>query len=126
MVASYYRNNPEIKDPAGIALQLRDKYNSELVQLKALKINVDGGEAQHTAVMLKPYADRPGFHGDFLLDPKLVSAAVMKATANGLDTHCHCYGDGGIAATDAVEAAEQAYPNSPSRHTAAHAPIPDR
>ena len=122
VVASYYWNNPEIKDPAGIALQLRDKYNSELVQLKALKINVDGGEAQHTAVMLKPYADRPGFHGDFLLDPKLVSAAVMKAQANGLDTHCHCYGDGGIVAyLDAVEAAEKAYPNSPSRHTAAHA-----
>ena len=79
MVASYYWNNPEIKDPAGIALQLRDKYNSELVQLKALKINIDGGEAQHTAVMLKPYSDRPGFHGEFLLDPKLVEAAVLKA-----------------------------------------------
>lgn len=122
VVASYYWNNPEIKDPAGIALELRDKYHSELVQFKALKINVDGGESQHTAVMLKPYADRPGFHGDFLLDPKLVSAAVLKAQANGLDTHCHCYGDGGTRAyLDAVEAAEKAYPKSPSRHTAAHA-----
>ncbi len=122
VVASYYWNNPAIEDPAGIALDLRSKYHSELVQFRALKINVDGGESQHTAVMLKPYADRPGFHGDFLLDPKLVNAAVLKAQANGLDTHCHCYGDGGTRAyLDAVEAARKAYPNSPSRHTAAHA-----
>ena len=122
VVASYYWNNPATEDPAGIALKLRDKYHSELVQFRALKVNADGGEAQHTAVMLKPYFDRPGFHGDYLLDPKLMEAAVLKAQANGLDTHCHCYGDAALRTyLDIVAKAEKQYPNSPSRHTLAHA-----
>ncbi len=122
VVASYYWNNPATADPAGIALKLRDKYHSELVQFRALKVNADGGEAQHTAVMLKPYFDRPGFYGDYLLDPKLMEAAVLKAQANGLDTHCHCYGDAALRAYfDIVAKAQKQYPNSPSRHTLAHA-----
>jgi predicted amidohydrolase YtcJ len=121
VVASYYWNNPATEDPAGIALKLRDKYQSELVQFRALKVNADGGEAQHTAVLLKPYFDRPGFYGDYLLDPKLMEAAVLKAQANGLDTHCHCYGDAAIRAyLDIVAKAQKQYPNSPSRHTIAH------
>lgn len=121
IVGSYIWMNAENQDPVSAVLALRDKYHSELVQAKTLKIYMDGGESQHTAVMIKPYADRPGFHGDFLIDPKLVSAAILKAQANGIDTHCHCYGDGATRAyLDAVEAAEKAYPNSKSRHTAAH------
>lgn len=122
IIGSYYWNNPTVEDPVAKVLALRAAYHSELVQARTLKINIDGGDAQHTAVMIKPYADRPGPHGDFLLDPKLVNAAVLKAQANGVDTHCHCYGDGGTRAyLDAVELARKAYPNSPSRHTAAHA-----
>jgi predicted amidohydrolase YtcJ len=121
VVASYYWNNPATEDPSGIALKLRDKYHSELVQFRALKVNADGGEAQHTAVMLKPYYDRPGFYGDYLLDPKIMESAVLKAQQNGLDTHCHCYGDAAIRTyLDIVAKAEKLYPNSPSRHTIAH------
>ena len=122
IVGCYYWNNPSITDPVPIVLQLRDKYHSELVQARVLKINLDGGESQHTAVMVEPYADRPGFHGDFLLNLKLVNAAVLKAQANGIDTHAHSYGDGATRAyLDAVESARKAYPRSTSRHTAAHA-----
>ena len=82
---------------------------------------MDGGEAQHTAVLLKPYYDRPGFNAQYLLDPKLVGAAVLKAQQNGVDTHCHCYGDAAIRTyLDIVAKAEKQYPNSPSRHTIAH------
>ena len=122
VVGSYYWNNPNVKDPVALVLPLRDKYHSELVQAKTLKVSFDGGESQHTAVMLKPYFDRPGFHGDYLLDPKLVEAAVLKAQQNGVDTHCHCYGDAANRKyLDIVAEAERQYPNSPSRHTIAHA-----
>ena len=122
IVASYYWNNPAVTDPVGDALALRDKFHSELVQVRALKIMIDGGESQHTAVMLKPYADQPDSHGEFQISPKLFDAAVLKAQANGLDTHAHSYGDGATRAyLDAIEAARKAYPNSRSRHTAAHA-----
>lgn len=121
IVGSYYWNNPEITDPVADVLELRRKFNSELVQVRALKIMFDGGEAQHTAVMLQPYADRPGFLGEFSIDEKLVKAAVLKAQANGVDTHAHCYGDGAVRTyLDAVEQARKAYPNSPSRHASAH------
>ena len=121
VVGTYLWNNPETKDPVATVLKLRDKYNSELVQAKTLKIMFDGGEAQHTAVLLKPYYDRPGFNAEYLLDPKLVEAAVLKAQQNGVDTHCHCYGDAAIRTyLDIVAEAEKQYPNSPSRHTIAH------
>ena len=121
VVGTYYWNNPEMKDPVEAVLKLRDKYHSELVQVKTLKIMMDGGEAQHTAVLLKPYYDRPGYNAEYLLDPKLVEAAVLKAQQNGVDTHCHCYGDAAIRAyLDIVAEAEKQYPNSPSRHTIAH------
>ena len=61
IVASYYWNNSAGTDPVEEVLALRDKFHSELVQVRALKIMLDGGESQHTAVMLKPYADQPGF-----------------------------------------------------------------
>jgi predicted amidohydrolase YtcJ len=121
IVASYYWNDPAITDPVGGVLALRRKFNSELVQARTLKIMFDGGEAQHTAVMLQPYADQPGFLGEYSLDEKLVKAAVLKAQANGVDTHAHCYGDGTVRTyLDAVEQARKAYPNSPSRHASAH------
>ncbi len=122
VVGSYYWNNSDIKDPVAMVLPLKEKYHSELVQAKTLKISFDGGEAQHTAVMLKPYYDRPGFYGDYLLDPKLVQAAIIKAQQNGVDTHCHCYGDATVRKyLDMVEEAQKQYPDSPSRHTIAHA-----
>lgn len=122
IVGSYYWNNSAIKDPVKQVLALRKKFHSELVQARALKIMFDGGEAQHTAVMLQPYADRPGFLGDYSVDPKLVAAAILKAQANGIDTHAHCYGDATVRTyLDFVEAARKAYPRSPSRHTVAHA-----
>lgn len=121
IVASYYWNNSAITDPVEKLLVLRKKFHSELVQARTLKIMFDGGEAQHTAVMLQPYADRPGFLGEFSVEQKLVNAAILKAQANGIDTHAHCYGDATTRAyLDAVEKALKAYPKSPSRHTAAH------
>lgn len=122
IVGSYYWNNPATVDPVGIVMKLKAKYHSELVQLTTLKINIDGGDLQHTSVMIKPYADSPNYHGEFLLGPRLINPAVLKAQANGINTHAHALGDGAVKAyLDAVEAARKAYPNSASRHADAHA-----
>jgi len=121
IVASYFWNNPAVTDPVEKVLALRKKFNSELVQARTLKIMFDGGEAQHTAVMLQPYADDPGAHPDFQVDQKLVKAAVLKAQAKGVDTHSHNYGNATVRTyLDAVEQARKAYPKSPSRHTSSH------
>ena len=121
IIGSYYWNDASIKDPVSIALNLRNKFQSELVQFKTLKINVDGGDFQRTTAMIGSYADEPGYHGTFLIPPDQIKQAVVKAQANGLYTHAHALGDGAVRAyLDAVEAAQKTYPNSPSRHTAAH------
>lgn len=121
IVASYFWNKASITDPVERTLAMKEKFNSELLQVGALKILLDGGEAQHTAVMLKEYADRPGFYGDFSIDKKLIEAAILKAEANNINTHAHSYGDATTRAyLDAIEAAQKMYPNSTSRHTASH------
>ena len=121
VVGSYYWNNSTIKDPVAMVKELRNKYNSELVQVRTLKIMLDGGEAQHTAYMIEPYADRPGFHSELSLPKDQVEAVILKAVSEGIDTHAHSYGD---ATTrfylDAVGKAHKAYPKSSSRHAAAH------
>lgn len=122
MVGSYYWNNPSTVDPVGLVMSLKKRFNSELVQINTLKINVDGGDLQHTSVMIKPYADSANFHGEFLLGPNLINPAVLKAQKNGINTHVHALGDGAVKAyLDAVEAARNVYPNSNSRHADAHA-----
>lgn len=122
IVASYYWNNPADLGPVEKLLGLRQKFHSELVQARTLKIMFDGGDFQHTSAMIKPYADRPGFHGEFQLDPKLVGAAVLRAQESGVDTQAHVVGDGAVKAyLDAVQAARKAYPASASRHAVAHA-----
>ncbi len=121
IVACYFWNSSAVTDPVEKVLALRKMFNSELVQARTLKIMFDGGEAQHTAIMLQPYADDPSAHPDYQVDEKLVKAAVLKAQANGVDTHSHNYGDATVRTyLDAVEAARKAYPNSPSRHTSSH------
>jgi predicted amidohydrolase YtcJ len=121
IVASYFWNKASITDPVERTIALKEKFNSELLQIGALKILLDGGEAQHTAVMLQEYADRPGFYGEFSIDKKLFEAAILKAEANNINTHAHSYGDATTRAyLDAIEAAQKTYPNSTSRHTASH------
>jgi predicted amidohydrolase YtcJ len=82
IVGSFYWNTPTITDPVDQLQALRKKFSSELVQVRTLKITLDGGEAQHTAVMLQPYADWPNFLGEYALDKKLVSvhpeSAILK------------------------------------------------
>ncbi|HJV18790.1 MAG TPA: amidohydrolase family protein [Sediminibacterium sp.] len=122
IVGSYYWNNPAITDPVDLVMKLKEKFHSELVQATTLKINIDGGDLQHTSVMIKPYADSLDYHGEFLLGPRIINPAISKAQANGINTHAHALGDGAVKAyLDAVEAARKAYPNSVSRHTNAHA-----
>ncbi|MFO1414279.1 MAG: amidohydrolase [Burkholderiales bacterium] len=121
IVGSFYWNTPKVADPVAETVALRRAFQSELVQARTLKLTFDGGEAQHTAVMLQPYADRPGFVGEYALDPQRVAAAIMQAQSLGIDTHCHCYGDATTRTyLDAVAAARKAYPKSPSRHAASH------
>ena len=88
IVGCYYWNNPEVTDPVEKVLELRDRFQSELVQVRTLKIMLDGGESQHTAVMLKPYADQPDTRGDFQINIKLVEAGSAQSPGEWIGHPC--------------------------------------
>ena len=121
VVGSYYHNNPKI-DPLPIIQSYRESFQSELVQARVLKLNVDGGDAQYTAVMLQPYASKPEITGDPIFTPEQLNDMTKRADAQGLDVHFHAFGDGAVRMSlDAVEAAGAANEARDRRHTIAHA-----
>lgn len=120
MVGAYYHNNPEV-DPIPAIKDLRRRFRSELVQASVLKLNIDGGDAQHTAAMLEPYSDRPDFSSETLLPPDLFKDIIRRADREGIDIHVHSYGDRATRLTlDAIEAAIAANPPRVRRHGIAH------
>ena len=122
VVGTYYHNDPAI-DPVPPTQMLRQRFHSELVRASVLKLNMDGGDAQYTAAMLKPYSDRPDTSGDTLLPADLVNDIVRRADNEGIDIHVHSMGDRSTRlALDAIEAAIQANPPRDRRHSIAHLP----
>jgi hypothetical protein len=120
VVGTYYYNNPK-EDPLPKVRALRDEFHSELVRVTTLKLNVDGGDAQHTAAMLQPYADRPGSVGDLVIPAEQLKKIITEANAEGISTMCHCFGDRAVRTyLDGVEQARKAVPTSSARNTLSH------
>ncbi len=120
VVGGFYHNNPDI-DPLPILKKLSKKYNSYLVKANVLKINVDGGDPQHTAAFLQPYADKPDTSGDPIFTQKQLNKLVIAADAAGFDCHFHAFGDRAVRmALNAVEAAINTNPKRDRRHTLGH------
>ncbi len=117
---SLYWNNPEV-DPLPELRQLRADFNSELVKVLKLKINVDGSEEKHNAVYVEPYSDRDGFYGEPIIPADVLNRVIAEADADGIDLLCHCWGDGATRLIlDAVEAAIAANPDRARRHVISH------
>lgn len=125
VVASFYHFDPSI-DPLPEILDLRARYNSDLVQGRVLKINVDGTDAQRTAAFLEPYSDDPTTSGDTILPVDVLDETVARADREGLDMHFHSFGDRAIRVTlDALEKAIAANPPRDRRHTMSHLIVVD-
>ena len=117
---SLYWNNPEV-DPLPELRELRADFNSELVKVLKLKINVDGSEEKHNGVYVEPYSDRDGFYGEPIIPADVLNKVIAEADADGIDLFCHCWGDGATRLIlDAVEAAIAANPDRDRRHTISH------
>jgi predicted amidohydrolase YtcJ len=123
VVASYYYNDPKV-NPVPLVKELRAKYRGELFNVEVLKINVDGGDLQRTAAMLAPYSDMPQTSGETLIPADVLKRVVVDADREGIDIHCHSYGDAATRLTlDAIEAAIASNPPRDRRNALAHQPI---
>jgi hypothetical protein len=125
VVGSYYWNDPEV-DPLVPLRDLRDRFRSELVDPRVLKINADGGEMQRTAFMLQPYADAPRKRGELIIPADMLRDVVVRADAEGIDFHCHCFGDAATRTLlDAIETAVKTNPSRDRRHSLGHVALVD-
>ena len=93
--------------------------------LGTVKIMVDGVAENYTASMLEPYLDASGCathnHGISFVDPEMLTEAVQRLDAEGMQVHFHALGDRAVRnALDAVQAAREANGPSNCRHHLAH------
>ena len=125
LIGSHYHNKPAV-DPVPVINALRREFHSELVKASVLKLNMDGGDNQHTGAFLAPYADAPETAGETLLPPDVFADIVRRADREGIDVHVHCIGDRATRLTlDAIEAAIKANPPRDRRHAIAHLTLVD-
>ena len=125
MVASLYVNQPEqLTDALTELAALHERYQHPLFTVSTLKLSLDGTVEAKTAVMLEPYIMPEGHEPKPLLPNPAMFDAVAAAHEANIDLHLHAIGDGAVrAALDAIERAQEIYPQSDTRSTICHIEI---
>jgi predicted amidohydrolase YtcJ len=101
-------------------LATRGDYESERLRHDSIKLFLDGVLEGETAALLEDYVGL-GHHGELILDPEALDAAVTRFDAMGLQVHMHAIGDRAVrAGLDAIEAARRANGASDNRHHISH------
>ncbi|PRY19540.1 hypothetical protein CLV78_12129 [Aliiruegeria haliotis] len=120
VVGSYYWNDGSF-DPLPALMEIREKYDTELVQARYLKVNMDGGDDKWNALYVDPYTDRPDIVPEPIIPYQVVEDTVIRADAAGINVTCHCWGDQAVRyLLDAIEAAIATNPPRERRHKITH------
>jgi predicted amidohydrolase YtcJ len=81
-----------------------------------VKLMNDGVLSAHTAVLMEAYSDRPGWRGDYIIQPGDLTAMVARVTAAGMPVAIHSIGDAAVRdSLDAFEAARDNPVPAPNR-----------
>jgi predicted amidohydrolase YtcJ len=108
------------------AVEMRAKYNGDMLHCDRVKIFVDGVLETFTALMLDDYPGQPGNKGAPLFTAEEFNAVVTRADKHGLQISTHAIGDGGVRRTlDGYEAARKANGVRDSRHRIEHIELID-
>jgi len=95
---------------------------NDRVRVDMIKINVDGGPENGTAVMLTPYDNSSDSTGKLLFPEDELSRLVAGAYQNDLGIHMHITGDGSLrTALDAIGAAREKHGAKNIRSSLSHA-----
>ncbi|MEM7464695.1 MAG: amidohydrolase [Pseudomonadota bacterium] len=111
-IGSYYWNDGNVDPLIGLN-ELKEAFDSELVKMRYLKVNMDGGDDKWTALMVEPYSDKPETTPQPVIPFDIVEDAVIRADAAGIDVTCHCFGD--LAVRKLLDAIEKAIETNPPR-----------
>lgn len=112
---------PELNDDLEKPKKMREKYNSEKLQLAGLKQFIDGVVTGHTAYMLDPYLDKPETCGSTAFPAETIKKWVEQADKEGFQIRFHTIGDGAVRlGLDSFEAAQEKNGVRDSRHALEH------
>lgn len=107
-------------------LEMREIYGGVLLRPRTAKIFLDGVVESHTARMIEPYADRPGFHGEFLWERDALDRTLTALDGAGLQVHFHAIGDAAVRlALDTLEGALKPKGRRNARPLIAHCDLVD-
>lgn len=99
----------------------RENYSSGLAQMKTAKLFIDGVLEGHTALLLEPYIDRPGFKSSPIWNPETFNETIATLDKAGFQIEVHAVGDGAVRmALDAYQRAQEMNSKRDSRHKIAH------
>lgn len=98
-----------------VSATLKSKSIGPLLEVGYIKFVSDGVLSAHTAVMTDDYNDRPGWKGEYIIEPEDLKEKVVQFTAAGFPVAIHAIGDEAVKSSiDAVQAAQGnklPYPN---------------
>jgi hypothetical protein len=107
-------------------LAMRKTCRGRLLRPRTVKIFLDGVLEGHTARLLDPYADRPGYRGELLWERDDLDRTVAALDRAGLQIHFHAIGDAAVRlALDTLEGAQKANRSRGARHLIAHCDLVD-
>lgn len=116
----FYWNDGDV-DPVAEIQDLKRRYTHPLARPLKVKINIDGGDDSDSALYVDGYTDNPDTDPDPIIPRETIVDAVVRADALGIDSVCHCFGDGAVRIMlDAVEEAIRVNPERDRRMAVAH------
>ena len=120
IIPFHYKNFMSL-DMLEKASDLARRYDSDWLSSGVVKVFYDGVLEGWTAVMVEPYADRPGEYGEGLFTPDTFRAVAIEADRRGLQIAVHAIGDGAVRAVlDGYAAARRENGPRDSRHRIEH------
>lgn len=119
------RGLEQIEEKLALRDARRASGTGDRFDLGTVKMMLDGVAENFTAAMIEPYRDAQGHntcnHGISFVAPEILTEAVTRLDAAGMQVHFHALGDRAVAdALDAVTAARAANGPSDGRHHLAH------
>ncbi len=118
-------SRPETAGEAATAVDVAEQWAKEVrgerYHYNTLKIPDDGTVEGRTAAMFEDYQGEPGNSGETVFTEEQMTAMISDAASRGIDVHVHALGERAVHETlNAIERAQQANTDSPTRYTICH------
>ncbi len=122
IVGSYMvADQADIEDAVANVEEMRATTAHDLYHYRVLKIMDDGTVEGRTAAMFEDYQGEPGNSGATVFTEEQLAKMITEAAGQQIDVHVHALGERAIHETlNAIEVAQQAFPESASRYTICH------